>query len=100
MYLSTVTLPVITPVDCPTLAVPAASDFKVRKPAALKLPFTATVPNELPAVIFNALPNTPSAPANTVRLCSVFAEDAKYKLFPLPSSDLAVNPNLHQNTGY
>ncbi|MBJ6109578.1 RagB/SusD family nutrient uptake outer membrane protein [Hymenobacter sp. BT523] len=28
------------------------------------------------------------------------AVDAKYKLFPLPASDLAANPNLKQNTGY
>jgi hypothetical protein len=26
--------------------------------------------------------------------------DAKYKLFPIPSADLAVNPNLKQNPGY
>ncbi len=28
------------------------------------------------------------------------AVDPKYKIYPLPSSDISVNPNLHQNTGY
>jgi hypothetical protein len=28
------------------------------------------------------------------------ATDDKYKLFPIPASDLSANPNLVQNTGY
>ena len=65
IYRSTVALPLITPNDSPTLAVPLESDFKVRKPAALKSPFTVTVPNLLPAVIFKALPSMPLAPGVT-----------------------------------
>jgi len=28
------------------------------------------------------------------------AVDPKYNLFPLPTTDLSANPNLHQNPGY
>jgi hypothetical protein len=28
------------------------------------------------------------------------ATDAKYNVYPIPSSDVVANPNLKQNTGY
>ena len=55
------------PEDCAILAVPLASDFKVRNPFASKLPSAVTVPNELPAVILSSFPNLPVAPGVMVR---------------------------------